>query len=90
MQNDAADQLGLGFAFLDVSDRIADATRAANRRDATHFTKPDYEATIELTYQFQLTPWCVVQPDAQWIIHPGGSRAIDDALVIGLRTAIAF
>jgi len=31
-----------------------------------------------------------VQPDAQWIIHPGGSRAIDNALVIGLRTIVAF
>ena len=31
-----------------------------------------------------------MQPDAQWIIHPGGSREIDNALVIGLRTEIAF
>ena len=90
LQADAGDQLGLGFAFLDVSDRIANATRAANRRDGTHFAAPDFEATIELTYRFQLTPRCATQPDAQWIIHPGASRAIANALVIGLRTTIAF
>lgn len=89
-QTDAADQLGLGFAFLDVSKRIADATLAANHRDGTHFTKPDYEAVVELTYQFHVTPWATMQPDAQWIIHPGGSRDIDNALVIGFRTEIAF
>ena len=90
LQEGAADQLGLGFAFLNVSDRVADATHAANRRDGTHFAAPDYEATVELTYQFQIKSWWAVQPDAQWIIHPGGSRAIDNALVIGLRTTIAF
>ena len=70
--------------------RIADATRAANRRDGTRFATPEYEATIELTCQFQLTPWCTMQPDAQWIIHPGGSREIDNALVIGFRTQLMF
>ena len=90
LQDDAGDQLGLGFAFLEISDRVADATRAANRRDETSFAVPNFEATIELTYQFKLTPSCAIQPDAQWILHPGGSHAIDDALVIGLRTTIAF
>lgn len=90
LKPDAGDQLGLGFAFLDVSERIADATRAANKRDGTRFTKPDYEAVVELTYRVQVTPWLAVQPDAQWIIHPGGSHDIDDALVIGLRTELTF
>jgi len=31
-----------------------------------------------------------VQPDVQWIIHPGGSDEQHDALVIGLRTQIVF
>ncbi len=89
-QKDGADHLGLGFAFLIVSDHVTDATRAANRRDSTRFTTPDYETVVELTYQFRVTPWATVQPDAQWIIHPGGSRDIDNALVIGLRTVITF
>ncbi len=84
------DELGLGVAFTDISSRVADATRAANRHDGTRFATPDYEAVVELTYRFPITPWCSMQPDAQWIIHPGGSRAIDNALVIGLRTTIVF
>lgn len=90
LQDEAGDQLAFGFAFLDVSERVADATRAANERDGTRFTKPDYEAVIELTYQYRVTPWFTVQPDVQWIIHPGGSRDFDNALVIGLRTELTF
>jgi porin len=51
---------------------------------------PDYEMAIEATYQINLAPWWSLQPDFQYIIHPGGSRAIDDAIVIGLRTKISF
>jgi len=46
------------------------------------------EATVELTYQHALTDWWTVQPDVQWVINPGGNA--DNALVIGLRTAITF
>jgi porin len=51
---------------------------------------------LELTYQAVLAPWLVVQPDVQYVFHPGGGGArsadpaatIPDALVIGLRTTL--
>ena len=84
------DALALGCACYHISPRVAGATRAANRADGTRLAIPDYEAVIELTYSARITPWLAVQPDVQWIIHPGGSSAIDDALVVGLRATVEF
>ena len=60
---------------------------------------PDFESALELSYQAQLASWWIIQPDVQWIIHPGG-RVLDlrnpltvpsaGALVLGLRTAVAL
>jgi porin len=47
-----------------------------------------YELEIEGFYQFALTPWMQVQPDMQYIIHPGGRYS--DALVATLRCTIQF
>ena len=33
------------------------------------------ETSVELTYLAQLGSWLTVQPDVQYVIHPGGTRA---------------
>jgi porin len=57
------------------------------------------ETFIEATYQYQLTPWCQIQPDFQYIFNPGGGLAnpnsptgdrIKDELVLGLRMNVLF
>jgi porin len=61
----------------------------------------DYEAAVELTYQYKLADDWMIQPDLQYIIHPGGhappatsgtpvSAPIPDAFVVGLRTFVKF
>jgi porin len=47
------------------------------------------ETTLELTYSAQLRTWLSIQPDAQYVIHPGGTRALHNAIVPGLRIAIS-
>lgn len=42
----------------------------------------DYEIVLEGTYAIQIAPWLSVQPDVQYIIHPGGG-GIPNALVLG-------
>src|SRR5207237_748378 len=37
----------------------------------------------------QLRPWLTVQPDVQYVIHPGGTRATRNAVVPGLRVAVS-
>ena len=53
---------------------------------------PDCESALELSYQMQVAPWWILQPDIQWIFHPGarlyGAPTLADAAVLGLRTAI--
>lgn len=48
------------------------------------------EFVVEATYQMQLTPWFELQPDLQFVIQPGGSTALANALVIGLSATIDF
>jgi porin len=38
----------------------------------------------------QVTPWLQLQPDIQYIIKPGGTGKIQDALVLGFQLALSF
>jgi porin len=78
------DTLTLGVAYTKISDDAADH---------------DQETLIELNYLAQVTPWLTVQPDIQYIVHPGGlvpnpndpsGGTTKDAFVLGIRTTIAF
>jgi porin len=84
------DALGLGVAYIRISDQVADAVNAANRQDRTACRRPDFEATLELVYRYQVAPWFSIQPHAQYVIQPGGTEEIDNALILGIRTNIAF
>ncbi len=48
----------------------------------------DYEITYELTYQFSVTDWLILQPDIQYIYHPSMDPTLKDALVVGVRIEI--
>ena len=84
------DVLGVGFTYTDLSGDVRSEQRAANHFHGTHDALSDFEAVLEVTYQVNLTPWLSVQPDLQFIVHPGGSPQNDDALVIGARTVVTF
>jgi len=47
-----------------------------------------YELALETFYQWQLTHWAFIQPDVQYIVHPGGAHP--NALVGTLRLQITF
>ena len=48
------------------------------------------ETGYETYYQIQVSPWMTVTPDLQYIINPGGSNALDDALAANLRIRLTF
>lgn len=95
-----SDILAVGIAY----DRISSAVRRLDRDFATLAGAPrpirDYEAVLELTYQVQITQWWQLQPDFEYVFHPGantpnpndvtGRMPIKDAAVFGLRTMISF
>jgi porin len=60
----------------------------------------DYEAVVELSYQMKLADNWSLQPNLQYVVHPGGyvpdpldpsgTKAIRDALVFGMRAMLKF
>jgi porin len=48
------------------------------------------ETVIEVNYQATLPYGVSVTPDIQYVIKPGGSRRIGNAVVIGLQVAVTF
>ena len=79
----ADDELGLGVAAALMGSHFTRAQSAA-------FGPTPAEITIELTYLAQAISRLSVQPDLQYVIHPGGTRALPNALVPGLRIALAY
>ena len=51
---------------------------------------PTYEWVLEWDYRAQITPWLYVMPCVQWVINPGGTGRIPDALVLGAEIGVTF
>jgi porin len=83
------------FGIAGAYGKISNAVRGY-QIDAGAYPVQDYEAQLELTYQAALMPGWTIQPDLQYIFHPGGNIATasglpaKDALVLGVRTSMAF
>ncbi len=92
------DSIGFGIMYARVSDRARGSDMDAATFAGQSRPLRRGETVIELTYQAQVTPWWIVQPDFQYIFDPGGktglpdnpSQEIGDAAVFGLRTTITF
>jgi porin len=50
----------------------------------------DFEVALEWTYIVQAARWLAVQPDVQYIIKPGGTGTIPNALVVGFQLSVTF
>ena len=84
------DVTGLAISYNRISNRARSLLRDDNIYAIPPAPLPDYESVLELTHRIEIKPWWYVQPDLQYIIHPGGSREIPDALVIGFRSTLSF
>lgn len=89
----ADDTLTFGAAY----EKISPDAIAADRDAALPVIRDD-EVVFEVSYAAQIAPWWVVQPDFQYIVHPGGNVAdpsnpaspVKDAAVIGVRSVLKF
>ena len=85
-----SDLVGIATAFGSIGPAAAGTVADANTFNGTSLAVPDYEKNIEVTYFAQLAKWWTVQPDLQILIHPGGSAALPNAIVLGVRTTVTF
>ncbi|OQY44977.1 MAG: hypothetical protein B6240_09545 [Desulfobacteraceae bacterium 4572_87] len=46
-----------------------------------------YELVLELNYNMEIARWFHFIPDIQYVINPGGTGDISDALVLGFQLA---
>lgn len=78
------DTLGVSIAYGQFSHDLQRSQRLAQPVN----TVQRFELAIELTYQYEATPHLILQPDVQYIVRPGGTGRIPDALMIGFQIAI--
>ena len=80
-----ADSIQLGFARSHVNHRAA-----VNEvdREGGALLRSEYE--IELDYAAQLLGYLTMEPNLQYVVHPGGDDKRRDVIVLGAKTAISF
>lgn len=92
------DSIGMAVGYTKISGRARQLDRDTAFFSGSAYPVRDGETVIELTYQAPMTPWLTLQPDAQYVIHPGGGllaqghagRPIGDEALFGLRATITF
>src|SRR5215210_4920511 len=78
------DRTMIHFIYGKLSDDYSRSVRVLGGEDA------ESEKVVEFAHRFQITPWSYIQPDVQWVINPGGTGDIDDAVVIGAQMGVTF
>ena len=78
------DKLGVAFGYAQMGSQYAAMGSSQGNPGV------GYEAVAELSYAMQLTPAVSIQPDLQYILHPGGTQQYGNALVIGVRAVVNF
>lgn len=94
------DAFGVAAAYARISPNAALLDQETNFFNNTFAPIRNYEAVIEATYQAQIMTGWSIQPNFQYIFHPGGNipnpndpagvNAIHNAAVVGLRSTIKF
>ena len=73
------DILGLALNRVHVNNRISNPNLDASA-----------EYNIELNYSYSPTKWLMLRPNLQYVINPGSTNRVDDAVVLGLGSRIIF
>ncbi|TAL66248.1 MAG: carbohydrate porin [Burkholderiaceae bacterium] len=97
------DTAGIGLAYIKIGSHahelaLQDAVLTSSGVNGVPYGAAASETALELTYQYQVTPWWVVQGDLQYTLNTGAglrnpnnpARALGNALVAGVRTTITF
>lgn len=94
------DVFGIGFAYARISNRARALDQDTAAFGTIGYPIRDYEALIEVSYKYQVTDGWTIQPDFQYVMHPGGNVpnpndptqtiTVKNAAVLGVRTTVQF
>lgn len=73
------DILGLAVNRVHVNDRLDQDIFDASA-----------EYNIELNYSYNPTKWLMLRPNLQYVVNPGATNNVDNALLLGLTSRIIF
>ena len=85
-----ADVCGVSYSVGFISGSVRELVSESNLIGGANDPLPDQESALEITYQAQVIPGWVLQPSVWWIHHPGGSAAIKDSVLVGIRSVFEF
>lgn len=94
--SDAVNPIGLylggGATFGTEDRRIGLAVAHARLGDSARLAADLYraETTIELSYAHRVHPRILLQPDVQYVVHPGWHPSRRDAIVAGMRVHLTL
>jgi porin len=84
------DVAGFGVIYGDFSSDLRHAQERQQQIDPTVGVQ-DYETVLEWAYKFYFCKSALFfQPDVQYVVRPGGTGKIDNALVLGCQIGINF
>lgn len=95
-ENRKDDTLTMAVSHSRISARAAGLDRDTSAGSAGYPIR-DAETVFELNYFVAVSPWWSIQPDIQYVVHPGGNvpdktgkQAVNDAFLVGVRSSISF
>jgi len=93
------DIFGAAFSYTRVSPFVSASQRLEAGFSEDKILVQNYEIMLEATYQAEIVQGLILQPDFQYVFHPGGGAIdplkpsagrIPDAAIFGLRTVVKF
>jgi porin len=94
------DKFGIGFGYARVSSRARELDADFRRLNGFDWPIRSAEKLLTAVYQYEVRNGWTLQPNFQYIVHPGGGASnplgsnpgvrLKDAAVVGLRTTVKF
>jgi porin len=86
-----ADVFGAGCSWAKISREVRRREQADHDLNGANYPAfSDSETAFEMFYQLNASRDLCIQPDFQWILRPGGSAALPDAFLAGVRVTLLF
>jgi len=84
------DYAGFAIVYGKYSDKIKPSQPTEINLISDMTGSEDFEMALEWMYKIQLTEWLNIQPDVQYVIKPGETGEIPNALVLGFLLGISI